>query len=152
EGKYVVDEATGCWLWTGTKHGHGYGIIKHGPAASRRSLRAHRVAYELFVGPIPEGLELDHLCRVRHCVNPAHLEPVTTRENLLRGETLTARHAAKTHCDNGHEYTPENTRVSARGWRDCRTCSCERSMASYRRNRESRLAAKRARHAEGRHA
>lgn len=82
----------------------------------------HRVVYELRVGPIPEGLELDHLCRVRHCANPEHLEPVTGRENIRRGTSPSAINGRKTHCKNNHEFTPENTYVSPLGKRTCRTC------------------------------
>ncbi|KAB2977369.1 HNH endonuclease [Streptomyces sp. SS1-1] len=84
---------------------------------------AHRVAYQEIVGPIPEGLQLDHLCRVRHCVNPAHLEPVTSRENTLRGENLVAINAAKTHCKRGHLFDAANTYR----WRNSRICrECRR--------------------------
>lgn len=87
---------------------------------------AHRFSYELHVGPIPEGLVIDHLCRNRLCVNPDHLEPVTSQENVRRGhEALGVRQYA-THCKNGHEYTPENTLITVEGWRSCRTCSRER--------------------------
>jgi HNH endonuclease len=79
--KVQYDGETGCWLWQGALHSAGYGFLSVGG----RNQLAHRVAYRLFVGPIPDGLELDHLCRVKHCVNPAHLEPVTTAENLRRG-------------------------------------------------------------------
>lgn len=107
-----------CWLWTGYIADTGYGQF-----ASGHTRLAHRISYQLVVGPIPEGLQIDHLCRVRHCVNPLHLEPVTQRENLLRGETITARNAAKTHCPRGHAYTAENTYVRPRGSRECRTCN-----------------------------
>ncbi len=85
---------SGCWLWTGALNG-GYGRIHHSPG---RVLYTHRAAYELLVGPVPEGMDLDHLCRNRACCNPDHLEPVTRRENLLRGDTLTAAHAADRPC------------------------------------------------------
>ena len=116
-----VDTETGCWLWTGRLSSHGYGecrIKRNG-----KPIRfAHRVAYYLFVGPIPEGLQLDHLCRVRHCVNPEHLEPVTSRENILRSPfTVASRWAQRTHCNYGHEFTPENTGMR-KGNRFCRTC------------------------------
>jgi hypothetical protein len=114
-----------CWLWTGSLS-NGYGNIR--PRNGEPMMRAHRFAYELLVGPIPEGLHLDHLCRVRHCVNPDHLEPVTQRVNTLRGFGACAQHARKTHCEHGHEFTEENTRISD-GERVCRTCA-------NRRNRE----------------
>lgn len=109
----------GCWEWTAGRTGGGYGAIM----VEGRQSTAHRVVYEVFVGPIPIGLDLDHLCRNRGCVRPDHLEPVTRRENLLRGETLAARHAAKTHCDAGHELTVENVyeRKDKPG-RMCREC------------------------------
>ena len=96
-------DATGpCWLWTGRLH-DGYGYISVGP----RQRRAHRLVYELLVGPVPPDLDLDHLCRIRRCVNPDHLEPVTRRENLRRSP-LIYRRPAGTHCRNGHQRTPEN--------------------------------------------
>lgn len=116
----VVVDPSGCWLFTGAR-ASGYGRISKG-GHSGGIAPAHRVVYEALVGPIPDGLQLDHLCRVRHCVNPAHLEPVTPRENLLRGETLTSQHAAKTHCVNGHALSSENVRMTREGSRRCRTC------------------------------
>lgn len=109
-----------CWEWVGTRHGEGYGYIGFGGRAGRNYL-AHRVAYELLVGPIPDGLGLDHLCRNRPCVRPEHLEPVTDKVNILRGVGPSAQHAKATHCPRGHEYTPENTYPHPRG-RDCLTC------------------------------
>lgn len=106
-----------CWIWTGGLVGGGYGQFG---VTGQWHKRAHRYAYELVVGPIPDGLVLDHLCRVRCCVNPAHLEPVTQRENLMRG--LGSWNAGKTHCKRGHEFTPENTYVAPHGKRTCRTC------------------------------
>lgn len=107
-----------CWTWEASKNCGGYGHF----TAGGRHFSAHRFAYELLVGPIPEGLDLDHLCRVRNCVNPAHLEPVTRRENLLRGKTIQARNAAKTHCPQGHPYWGDNLYIDARGCRSCWTC------------------------------
>ncbi len=114
-------DVSGCWLWI-TSRRAGYGAF----SIRRKSHQAHHLAYQQLVGLVPAGLQLDHLCRVRHCVNPAHLEPVTLRENVLRGESFTARNARKTYCPRGHEYSLDNTRIRVRGTgnksRDCRTC------------------------------
>jgi len=112
-----------CWLWLAGRDGNGYG--KFSPEG-RRLVGAHRFSYELLVGPIPDGLHIDHLCRVPLCVNPAHMEPVTCQVNVLRGIAPTARNARKTHCDHGHEFTPENTRRGESGRRICRECERRR--------------------------
>jgi len=115
-----VHKTDGCWLWTGALNDEGYGAVR-GP--NKKNTRAHRFAYEITVGPIPPGLTLDHLCRTRNCVNPAHLEPVTNKENLLRGEGWAAKNARKTHCVHGHEFTPDNIyTIPGRTWRECRKC------------------------------
>lgn len=114
-----------CWLWGAYIAPEGYGRI-HAGRDSPRPLLAHRVAYELLVGPIPEGLTLDHLCRNRGCVNPAHLEPVTNRENIMRGTSVPARNARKTHCKHGHVFSPENTRLRRDGSRICNACRLAR--------------------------
>jgi hypothetical protein len=95
---------------------------------------AHRVSYELFKGPIPDGLQIDHLCRTTACVNPAHLEAVTQLENARRAS------AEITHCKNGHEYTLETTYRDRHGWRSCRVCSAAAARAYYARTRNSRSA------------
>lgn len=111
-----------CWLWTGGRTSEGYGAIMED---ARRKM-AHRVAYELAHGPIPDGLEPDHLCRVRHCVRPDHLEAVTRRENILRGIGPTAVNARKTHCLRGHLFDADNTGASQHPpQRVCRACDRE---------------------------
>lgn len=112
-----IEKIGGCWLWTAYTDHKGYGRFK----LDGKAERAHRVSYEALVGPIPEGLQLDHLCRVRSCVNPDHMEAVTNRENCMRGDTLPAANAIKTHCPRGHEYSVENTYVHL-GGRTCREC------------------------------
>lgn len=119
-----IDRESGapCWLWTGPLNDQGYG--RYFPnAESPRPIRAHRAAYEFFVGPIPEGLELDHLCRVRHCVNPEHVEPVTHAENVRRGAAGNNKRA-KTHCPQGHPYSGDNLYLypGPRVHRGCRAC------------------------------
>lgn len=117
-----VTKTESCWLWH-RPNSLGYGrFTTH---KGERQRMAHRFAYEACVGPIPEGLVLDHLCRVRHCVNPAHLEPVTQRENTMRSPIAPAAiNATRTHCVHGHEYTRENTiaRIRPGGGRACKTC------------------------------
>lgn len=119
---------SGCWIWLGATWSNGYGSVHL--KNPRRNCGAHRAIYEALVGPIPAGLDLDHLCRVRCCVNPAHLEPVTRKENLERsGSIKILVHLAKmknkaAFCNKGHEMTPENTYVYPNGrHRMCRICS-----------------------------
>lgn len=121
-----------CWLWLGELIKRtGYGQV----GREGRNYRAHRLSYELLIGPIPLGLELDHLCKVRHCVNPAHLEPVTGKVNKLRGDTFNARNAAKTHCPKGHPYDEKNTYMHPRGLRCCRQCANARMREKTRRRK-----------------
>lgn len=113
----------GCWLWLGSSDPRGYGRIDTRVDGRKAPRLVYRVLWEAVVGPVPDGLELDHLCRTPACVNPDHLEPVTHAENLLRGESPAARNARKTHCKRGHEFTHENTWVNPRtGGRQCRAC------------------------------
>ncbi len=108
-----------CWLWIGaqTRSG-GYGLTKH----NGKHVPAHRVTYEMLKGPIPTGLQIDHLCRTPPCVNPAHLEPVTLAENVRRGISPSAANSRKTHCLRGHLFDKANTYVNRNGGRTCRTC------------------------------
>ena len=122
-----VEKTETCWLWTASRSTGSYGRFTNGG-----HVYAHRFVYELLIGPIPDGLTLDHLCRVRHCVNPAHLEPVTIRENILRGETRAAANVAKTHCLRGHLLAGANL-TKAKGRRSCRTCMNAHGRAQYTR-------------------
>ncbi len=116
----------GCWLWVGNLHS-GYGrFYYHGT-----EFRAHVWAYTNCIGPVPAGLELDHLCRNRACVNPLHLEPVTTKVNLLRGVSPPAINARKTHCSNGHPLSGDNLCIELNGDRRCIACRCAQKRRSY---------------------
>lgn len=128
-------EANGCWTWTGRRQNAGYGRLL---MPSGGDQLAHRLAYQEFVGPIPEGMTLDHLCHTRdttcvgecahrRCVNPAHLEPVPNGENVRRGRKIQDQ-LARTHCPQGHVYSPANTKVR-NGSRYCRTCARDRARA-----------------------
>jgi hypothetical protein len=139
-----VDKTDGCWPWDGTVHSSGYGRFWfHG-----RTIAAHRFAYEINFGRIPDELRIDHRCHNedlecsggsgclhRRCVNPAHLEAVTPRENTLRGRGIAAIEAKRTHCPQGHPYSAENTHIQRNGSRVCRTCKraqCARWRAQRR--------------------
>jgi hypothetical protein len=115
-----------CHWWTAYINADGYGQL----GIDGKKIYAHRWAYEHYVGPIPEGMHIDHLCRVRHCVRPSHLEPVTQKENILRGEGLCAKNAVKTHCPQGHEYAGENLYLYRR-YKRCRACHRAESLKNY---------------------
>ena len=130
-----------CIIWTGGSDKYGYGRFRLEKGETQ--VLAHRYSYETVRGPVPQGLELDHLCRNPCCVNPAHLEAVTHRVNVQRGEAgkhlprlSKDRAAEKTHCPHGHEYSKKNTYVRENGGRQCRVCARE---ANYRKYHESKV-------------
>jgi len=130
-GRLVIDPC-GCVLWTGARTKGGYGRIR----VDGKDQYVHRVMWLLLVGPIPEGTELDHVktrgCLYKHCANVDHLEPVSHRENILRGASFAAAHAAVTHCPSQHEYDDANTMIGRDGQRRCRAC---RNARNRQRNR-----------------
>lgn len=135
-----IDKTDDCWNWTGIVDAVGYGRFN----IDYQAWRAHRFAYELLVGPIPDGLVIDHLCRNRRCVNPEHLEAVTDQVNILRGTGTSAVHAAQTACVNGHPFDEANTIYrkysGERRWRTCRACLRARNLAREAAQRAARVA------------
>ena len=125
----------GCWPWLGEASYHGYARVTLGGVKRQ----AHRWAYEFLVGNVPDGLELDHLCRNRRCCKPAHLEPVTHRENIIRGDTIPSTNLRKTHCPRGHPYDAENTRYGS-SQRLCRQCQRVHNTRYKARKRAERMA------------
>lgn len=128
----IYSSEEGCWLWTGAKTSEGYGVIFAGPLRGMFKL-THRASYEMFRGPIPGGLQIDHLCRVRHCCNPHHMEPVTGKENVSRGNRSLwgVWNRSKTHCPRGHPYSGKNL-ITVKDGRVCKACR----TAHYARYRE----------------
>jgi hypothetical protein len=127
--KYIMPiTECGCWIWIGALNRDGYGVYS--------SQLAHRASYSKIRGAISEGMELDHLCRIRCCVNPNHLEEVTHAENVRRGDAA-KRNREKTHCPRGHAYTSDNIYLVKGKWRDCRECQRQDTLARYHKNKEN---------------
>lgn len=143
--QYVIKTPGGCWWWTGAAdrrpHIGGYGRFSYPDAESPTGFRqrsSHRMAYELFVGPIPDGMELDHLCRNRRCCNPAHLDPVTNLVNQIRSPySFIGRNVLVTRCPQGHEYTEANTTINNKGARECKACKARRDRERHARRRRA---------------
>ncbi len=133
--KLCITQPTGCWLWTAGLHNKGYAKIRNDDG---RKVFAHRWAYEWFREPIPEGLQIDHLCRTRHCVNPWHMEPVTNAENQRRG--LRNQWSTVTHCVNGHPLAGDNLHVTAKGHRKCLECNRQQCRDYYHRRKAKEAA------------
>lgn len=133
--KVIVEQharmASACWTWVGSYDWEGYGQSNR----KGQVLKAHRMAWLALVGPIPDDLQLDHLCRLRACIRPAHLDPVTQRENILRGIGPSARNARKTLCDSGHPLSDSNLRITSCGKRECVECRREWNRENMRVNR-----------------
>jgi hypothetical protein len=128
-----VDTAGDCWNWMADRHKRGYGLFHVGRFGGKRRVSvAHRVAWEMLVGPIPSGLVLDHLCRNTSCVNPDHLEPVSQRENVLRG-AVTAPRTRRTTCAKGLHSMSDALVDPRTGWRECRPCALASARERYRR-------------------
>lgn len=129
--------STPCWLWTGTRNDSGYGTLSW----NGKTRLVHRLAYEASRGVIPEGRHLDHLCRIRHCFNPEHLEPKTPRGNVRSSPfTIASRNAAKTHCSKGHPFDATNTVIinAELGWRACRVCRQQKSRRYHAKQRSKK--------------
>jgi len=126
----IVEGEYGCWIWTGTDNGNDYPTSNVGS----KQVYVYKEMYEYLKGPIPYGKEPDHICRIRKCINPAHIEPVTHRENMKRGKTIIARQIQSKTCPNGHPYSGVNNR----GDRICHPCYAEVARA-YRQHKKARV-------------
>lgn len=138
----LIDKDRDCWVWTGSTNSQGYGRLTTGSRSdnTRKTEAAHRASYRTFVGEIPNGLTIDHLCRNRKCINPDHLEAVTIKENVSRGNPLWKQQMARTHCPQGHEYTEDNIyRYATKHGGTCRNCKTCMKARSIQRSIDKRL-------------
>ena len=140
---WILAEETGCWIWMGAPDvTTGYGSISEPTATGFRKIMAHRASWFLHRGPIPDGMHIDHVCRVRMCVNPDHLRVVTPKQNVLENSLgITARNKGKSHCPMGHPYSGDNLRTRKDGSRQCRTCRRVWWTLANRRRQQGRLKA-----------
>lgn len=122
---------SGCWEWNGYIQENGYGQT----SIKSKGVYTHRFIYEYYHDSIHPDLTIDHLCRNRKCVNPLHLEQVSHKENIMRGDTLALKNSKKTHCKRGHEFTPKNTYVNPRGSRCCMICTNYLKRLTYKNNK-----------------
>lgn len=126
-----VTKTPSCWVFNGGVSKDGYGNFYF----RKTCWRAHRASYEIFVGKIPFGFTIHHICNIRNCVNPKHLKPMSLRDNLMLGNTIPAKNISKTHCPKGHEYTDSNTYLKKSKYfkpaRQCRKCGDRRRMRLY---------------------
>ena len=123
---YIPEPMSGCWIWIGAKKSTGYGVTRWN---GKKNALPHRIAYTLLCGPIPTGLTIDHLCRNRLCVNPSHMEAVTNKVNILRGNSFSAQNSRKTKCPRGHKYNRIGKKPDGTIGRICGTCQKEYSRA-----------------------
>ena len=132
----IEPQPNGCWNWIGNILKSGYGLFR----SRSKQVGPHRFSYETFVGAIPRGLTIDHLCNNRICVNPEHMAIATLRQNVLRGNGICARNARKTHCKRGHPLSGVNLRFAKllKGGRECQTCYREYQTCYIKRNRRGR--------------
>lgn len=130
--QWIPEPNSGCWLWIGALDAYGYGAFAIKIDGKWGMRKAHRIAYERFVGPIPDNLEPDHLCRTKCCINPSHLDPVSGRVNTLRSDGVTAKNSRKTHCNEGHAFDGSNLgfKIDQRGrkHRYCKQCNHDDGM------------------------
>lgn len=127
-----INKGKTCWIWSGKPRPDGYGKVY----IKGKGFYVHRVVYEILVGKIPKGRQLDHLCRNRICVNPKHLEPVTNRENVLRGTGISAQNHRKNSCIHGHPLSGKNVRITKEGHRDCRECGKVDARNFYKKHKK----------------